>query len=439
VNAFLSSFDQTLYNFIYLLAVWPAVGFVAYLRRLPQFRQRDSISFTTVPQERLSSATEANNVVTRALEQPPTLHAEPRKAASYYRPELDALRFFAFPSVFIAHSPTLNYGSSSQLWKQEIGRALDRAAHAGVYGLPLFFFLSSFLITELLLREHEKTGSIHVKAFYARRILRIWPLYYLGVLCAIAVSAIPSGYPLTHREIVYLVFFLGYLGGAYHGNPLGILWSISVEELFYVAWPWIARAGKQVIKCVAFLCFPVSLATLWIVLPDAWYNPICHFLFFATGALVALKFHQRAWSLSLLGRILMFAAGVIAWLMPIFYWDASRWVNRTSFLIADIGVVLIFLSVFQFNANRIPRWTIYLGQISYGLYVFHLVSLRFVERVIIRHLSFAGSQFCTLLTTMALSLVLTIAIASVSYRYFEMPFLRLKERFQFIRSRSVSA
>ena len=411
------------------------------LHLFSQARLPNPISLVTTPQQRLSSRMDVNSAAVETVEEAPPLDPAPRKAGSYYRPELDALRFFAFFSVFVGHGPRLNYGPSSPMWKQLVGSAYERISYAGLYGLPLFFFLSSFLITELLLREREKTGSVHIKAFYIRRVLRIWPLYFVGVLGAIALSiAFPHHYGLTHREIAYLILFVGYLGGSFHFNPFGILWSVSVEELFYLAWPWVANRGKQVILYLALLCLPISLITCFVVTPQEWFNPVCHFIFFGTGALAALKLHQRAWNMSNVRRILMFAAGFVAVVSaPLFYWHGGRWACALSFLVVDLGVVLGFLSIFQLSPDRIPKWIIYLGQISYGLYVFHLACLHLVSRAIIPHTRVAASPFLSFLATAALSLALTISLAFLSYRYLELPFLRLKKRFEFIRSRSVSA
>jgi peptidoglycan/LPS O-acetylase OafA/YrhL len=86
--------------------------------------------------------------------------------ASFYHPELDALRFFAAASVFLLHAFLKSAG------------LLFLVTGSGAYGVDLFFVLSSFLITTLLLRERDTTGTVDIRAFYVRRILRIWPLYF---------------------------------------------------------------------------------------------------------------------------------------------------------------------------------------------------------------------------------------------------------------------
>jgi peptidoglycan/LPS O-acetylase OafA/YrhL len=104
----------------------------------------------------------------------------PSVKPSFYRPELDVLRFFAFLSVFVYHTlyVPLDHlvGRGVPMWFAQLQVGISRA---GAYGVDLFFALSAYLITELLLREKEYRGTLDVKSFYIRRILRIWPLYYV--------------------------------------------------------------------------------------------------------------------------------------------------------------------------------------------------------------------------------------------------------------------
>jgi peptidoglycan/LPS O-acetylase OafA/YrhL len=104
-----------------------------------------------------------------------TLAGEPVVAERFYRPELDGLRFFAFLAVYVEHTFGFGMGEHHHLpnW---IGTALGTIGKAGTFGVDLFFVLSSYLITELLLRERKAVGHLDVKRFYIRRILRIWPL-----------------------------------------------------------------------------------------------------------------------------------------------------------------------------------------------------------------------------------------------------------------------
>ena len=94
------------------------------------------------------------------------------KMDRYYRPELDVLRFLAFLSVFTVHRMDhLPIDPARHFWLYNISLL-------GNFGVPVFFLLSAFLITELLMREENQLGTIHIRSFYMRRILRIWPLYF---------------------------------------------------------------------------------------------------------------------------------------------------------------------------------------------------------------------------------------------------------------------
>jgi len=171
--------------------------------------------------------------------------------ASFYRPELDALRFLAFFLVFMHHGlphDSLKYsGVSHNLIVRELCANVAISFSAG---LPLFFVLSAYLIASLLLREKERTSTVHISAFYIRRILRIWPLYFSALLSSFLVSRFIAGF---HGWGIYVTFLFMAANWAlpFHlmsiGGPLGIghLWSISVEEQFYMAFPYLAKVPRD--------------------------------------------------------------------------------------------------------------------------------------------------------------------------------------------------
>lgn len=148
----------------------------------------------------------------------------------YYRPELDMLRFAAFLATFLWHrmifvpaDPTADY------WAWTLGTG-------GAFGVPVFFLLSGFLIVELLLREREQTGKVHVGAFYVRRALRIWPLYFASFYGLVLLNQVVPGIS-TNDPQVWAAFslFLGNWWVSLNGwiaGPVDPLWSISVEEQY---------------------------------------------------------------------------------------------------------------------------------------------------------------------------------------------------------------
>jgi peptidoglycan/LPS O-acetylase OafA/YrhL len=114
----------------------------------------------------------------------------------FYRPELDALRFFAFLAVLVHHGP-----SSTGIF--------NLASHAGGFGLSMFFLLSAYLITELLFREREQTGTIAWRLFFTRRALRIWPLYYAALAAAFFIARIPPHrFWISRAGIAGMSFFM---------------------------------------------------------------------------------------------------------------------------------------------------------------------------------------------------------------------------------------
>jgi peptidoglycan/LPS O-acetylase OafA/YrhL len=353
-------------------------------------------------------------------------------AGRFYRPELDVLRFSAFFCVFLVHGPRFSAQHGFFRWWNQI-------ADTGVYGLSLFFFLSSYLITELLLREREKTGDIDRKAFYVRRVLRIWPLYYLGVGLGIVVSWWRPEVRMNHREILYLLTFLGYLDTiGYHGNPAGVLWSISVEELFYVLWPQVAKRGERALLVLSLLFLPIALGTAALV-RETWYNPLIQFVFFATGALTALFLHGRAWSIPNLMRMMLAVSGASCWLLLQWLPPWPRAVAvPLNYVFAALGCLLLLLSVLGLSRHLIPKTLIYLGKISYGLYVFHLFFYRFAGKMVLRFLG-NNPEFMRVLVIYSLTLGGTIAAAALSYHLYEKPFLRRKERYALVKSREANA
>ena len=166
----------------------------------------------------------------------------PADKTSFYRPELDALRFFAFFAVYLTHSLSHDPGDYTRYHLPHMaGELMAAIASSGRFGVQLFFLLSGYLITSLLLREKWTKGDVNLRAFYIRRILRIWPLYFFILLVAVL-------WPWTGR--LPLPYFLAYLllAGNWITVMLGppaswasILWSVSIEEQFYLSWPLVIK------------------------------------------------------------------------------------------------------------------------------------------------------------------------------------------------------
>ena len=383
---------------------------------------------------------------------------ETRTEARFYRAELDVLRFFAFFSVFLAHilqpsNPREFTGIKSALVSLEWD-----FRNAGGFGLCLFFLLSAYLITELLLRELSRTGTIHFRAFYLRRILRIWPLYFLMVIFGYFFGLIRPRSVWGFDRLVAYFFMLGNYYTARHGqaqNPAGPLWSISIEEQFYLLWPSIAKRGVHWLAIISSLLIPFSYFWLYVLFragtsleQGIWTNSIVQFQFFGVGALIALWLQGNTPNLGQFVRIVMLVTGVALWLLASGFFRILGWgefVPLFHILIGygcvALGCVLLLVGILGCPRQWFPGKLVYLGKISYGLYVFHQLGIR----IGIRSSNALAAHFhegsCISSAMLALripvALISTILFAYFSYKFFETPFLRMKDRFAFIKSRDI--
>ena len=312
-------------------------------------------------------------------------------------------------------------------------------ASSGRFGVQLFFLLSGYLITSLLLRERWIKGDVNLRAFYIRRILRIWPLYFFILLVAVL-------WPWTGR--LPLPYFLAYLllAGNWMTVMLGppaswasILWSVSIEEQFYLSWPLVIKffsrkrclhvaIGLIVVANVARLYLAVGTLRPYTVFP----NTFAQLDSIGAGILCAIVLKASVPLFSTGKRLLLVYSG-LALLIGCGYFGR---VESPIFVIAGypavtFGCLALFLAVCGTSLSWRPL--VYLGKISYGLYVYHVLALSLIGRAL-------GGKAGTPLRFLAYwwgGLLLTIAFASASYRWLETPFLRLKEKFAVIKSRPV--
>jgi peptidoglycan/LPS O-acetylase OafA/YrhL len=370
----------------------------------------------------------------------------------YYRPELDGLRFFAFLCVFCFHR--MDYvavDAARDPW-------LFKLSMAGAFGVPVFFLLSAFLITELLMREREATGTVHVKAFYVRRILRIWPLYFAAFFgLAVLNHFLPGVGPASHSSWLAFSFFAGNWYIVRHGwiaGPVDPLWSISVEEQFYIFIPLVvAFAGRRGVRVASYILLGIAYLVIvrYALHPVAgdngeWTDSFVHFQFFCAGTLLALVLRGRLPQLHLLARLSAFALGFGCWFLclrlGVQSWEPHAGVGGSiaGWALMLLGAILFFLSALGTPERFIPRWLAYLGRISYGLYIFHSLILYLVFEKggagltkVVRVLHLPEGVRASVGTVVVLAA--TFVVAHLSFKFFERPFLRLKERFTFVRAR----
>lgn len=310
--------------------------------------------------------------------------------------------------------------------------------------LDVFFILSAFLITELLLRERALKSVVDLKAFYCRRLLRIWPLYFFMIALAVVFTRFDGRLVFSWSYMLSFLLFAGNWIMVFRGFPgatfVAPLWSVSFEEQFYLLWPLVLRkASMKTIRNIAIGLLAVASIVRLILLSrhvagaPLWFNTFARLDSIALGILLALAFHGRPTpSFVLSVRLALLLFGISAWLVVGHFCrllDLSPTLARGMFgyPLMSLGGAAIFLSVFGasqdgFSFLKNPL-LVYLGKISYGLYAFHLFAIQLSERLFAHyHHPFAWTL--SLLSALAITFLLAIA----SFRWLESPFLRWKQK-----------
>ena len=372
----------------------------------------------------------------------------------YYKPELDVLRLCAFLFVFFVHRLDLApINPTEYYWAYHISLV-------GNYGVPLFFFLSAFLITELLNREQQKFGTISIKSFYIRRMLRIWPLYFVFFFAIVLLTSTTGifGTPIPLNAQLAFSFFSGnwYITfnkwQSYCINPL---WSVSVEEQLYILLPLVLYyTGKKGLKVFSFcaLIFAYIAIIYYAQSPTEkfsgqWTNSFVQFQFFSAGILFSVFLKGWQPKYNFFSRIVLFFIGYACWLIASMVCEinadaphlASMTQSIIGWLLILIGVICFFVSFYGASAKFMPKPLVYLGRISYGMYVSHITMYWIIFSIFKVELSDFSKTIGLYEWKNELGIIIaftaTVIFATLSYHFFEQPFLKLKRKFTLIQSR----
>ena len=339
------------------------------------------------------------------------------KVNTYFK-NLDPLRFFAFLGVFFYHLP---HDFSWTL--------INKIQDLGKNGVPFFFILSSFLITYIALQTEK---DFNLKNFFKRRSLRIWPLYFFFLLLGfVLIPAIATFYHinLTLPPLLYYLFFINNQLPNDHVFYLVFLWTIALEEQFYLVWGILFFFFKKKALLLGLSLLSVQLVLHLIGLYTAKIDIIYHshslfyyFFEFGTGCLLAHFVHKRGLKYNKnTTRIVSLLLLLESIILLSFNFDNTPAIFLKILLICFF-TQLIYINLFQhrFNLANIP-FISYLGKISYGLYVYHglviTLMFQFIKKI---DLSFTALFIITL--------GITVFISSLSYQFLEKPFLKLKTR-----------
>jgi len=378
-----------------------------------------------------------------------------------YFAHLDGLRFWAFFAVFLLHDLITIPGRMSQ---SPVFANIGRVAIVGILGVNFFFVLSGFLITYLLLVERQNTGRIDIVAFYVRRALRIWPLYFVCVFIAYAfhLGLHRGAKPPLTGLLTFTVNFATIHSFALpvaqqeHAAPLAPwLWSVGVEEQFYLVWPLLMAlvlrrafsSDKRLLNIGWFFgavcATSLSSRIWWRDNPNVLYlHTLCVVGDLAVGGWAAWNCFSKprfvAWLETLsrpfiiAGYLLLLAAIVIhVWTLK------NDWAQALGKPI--LATLFAFVILEQCYARHSfykcgnAHWLSRLGTYTYGLYCLHMFCIIGVSRIL-SGLRLDQSWWQFLLLRTPLSLLISLGVAMLSYRFLEQPFLRLKRRFAHVQT-----
>ncbi len=357
---------------------------------------------------------------------------------SFYLPQLDGLRFVAFLLVFIHNAKPILLESH-----------LRKISEYGWIGVDLFFCISAFLITKILVHEYQSNKTINGKNYLVRRILKIGPQYFLYIfLVYLLKDYIPNGNTKILENLIGLwTFTYNFIYFYLLPSPALLfvhLWSISFEFQYYLILPTtvitlINTSTKQKSLLLSgvviagtvlrFLCVYFKFEhPLIYLLPFTHFESILGGILLGTGMLDNFAKNFSGLALFVLG----FIFNLSIFLLP--NNDIISWKLLLTYPLLGTGMTLTVLSVLNKDVPIVSQLltqkpVVYLGKISYGLYLFHIAAFFLTSQVLI---NFAGYSAIELsknhLLVMLISFAVTCLVSAVSYNLIEKPFLTLKHR-----------
>lgn len=374
---------------------------------------------------------------------------------SLYYENLDGLRFFSFLSVFFYHNFVWNFPPLNKNLYYAFIR--DHVVTNGNLGVNFFFVLSGFLITTLLIAEKKLNGNLNIPFFWLRRVFRIWPLFYICVFIGFIIYPLLrhfSGQPPeveTARPFFYFTFLnnLDILNRGWpHSATLSILWSVAVEEQFYLVWPvvlFFIPVKRMWIPFVIVVIISLVFRAYHTYTLVRHYHTLSCIGDLAIGALgawliaISTKFKKIVTNLSRTVIVMLYMLVVIIYIYSGKYENVAFVSLFERIVIAILFLFIILEQTFSKNSfykmsnlKRISK----LGTITYGLYCLHLLAILFVT-TLVNKLHFNKYLWQIIIIETPLALLLAIIFSSLSFRFIETPFLKLKNRFAFIKKKAV--
>jgi peptidoglycan/LPS O-acetylase OafA/YrhL len=381
-----------------------------------------------------------------------------KEGKKIYFPGLDGMRLISCISIIIIHIEL-----EKAKFNLPATRSMAYLSKLGPISVSLFFLLSGFLISYLLLLEKKTTGNINLRSFYTRRILKIWPLYFLIIFFGFFVwphlsILLKDDFGAVNgsdwwQAFIGCVFFLPgtLLASNVISITIGVTWTIRVEEFFYFFWPILLRKTDNFIK----MCIWIIVCTIMLRIGTTGIH------YFLKGYPTWYDFLGKLNFVFLEYRFgCMAIGGIGSWLIlnektkitSFFYRKDIQLITYFSTLILlmlRVHIPFIYnefycalLCIIIMNLANNPaclinldyKWSNYLGKRTYGLYLFHPVAIILCISIVKQYFGqLSGLQTDLILYPSIIGI--TIIVSVISFRFFEKPFLKLKSAYSLIKTR----
>lgn len=341
-------------------------------------------------------------------------------------PNLTQLRFFLASLVIIFHMV--------QFCKNRGFPFYDELAifSKGTEAVYVFFTLSGFLIIRNLIKEKINTNTINLKNFYTNRVLRIFPLYYLilfigfiyyNFIIELFGYSNDSNYNLFKGLFLGMTFFANILEKYKPGGIIEVLWSISIEEQFYlfIAPVFLLIKKKNIFRFLLFFTFGYFII-YYIPFLEALREYNMLFFYFSAGGIFSYFSLFPPFKMSKYLKAIILIVFITLLTTNIFKENLNNPLYHIiCTLIFSSSIYVLSLHPYKILNNNLLK---YLGKISYGLYMYHLVVFQLFGFIFLKLTHLNSTLFIILFYS--LNFITTIFVAAISYKYFETPFLKLK-------------
>lgn len=364
---------------------------------------------------------------------------------------LDALRFIAFLFIFLGHA--LDTDSNIIRESNVYGWVKNYVYIFGKTGFSFAFVLSSYINTWVILEERQNAGYFKPWLYYVRRAIRIWPLYFLVLFIGFVV--LPFVMELMnqpYQEVGNPWYFILFVGNFFliehgwtHSPIISVLWSVSVEEQFYIFWPFLLimfRKKEQWLLIILLILFALTTIYYYGTDVNLWFHTLFLLGDIAIGALFAFISFRKNWgygwlhSFSKSTIIGIYFVFILSLVFYHFLFDSELMPGASNLIVEKLFFAFI-LSYFIFEQNfsensffkfgKLKTIT-YLGVISYALFCFHEIGLLVGNQVLVKA-CLENDVWAFLLLKPTIALLVIIPTSHLSWNYFEKPILKLKHRF----------